>query len=465
MFVLTVPNTLRPERLHAAELVFGARLGAHYRVVFEERSDVALSVDGFEGRTLIMPDLVLGAGDRNWPQSAPKPSDLPVQCRPEALDTALPAFPVLFGGALGPGKWWHLDASGGQCGIDILGTTFWVLARVEELMNKSRDLYDRFAGRAAHAVRCSYIDRPIVDEMLLAFRALLARLWPELQLSWSSCRAFPTHDVDRPYKHLFQSPRGLIRTMATDLLRARGLGNVWAAPSRWIRVKRGSDTADPYFTFDLLMDDSERQGLRCAFYFIAGRTGGALDGDYELGHPRVRLLLRRIHRRGHEIGLHGSFNTFRNAAALAAELHTLQTVCEQEGIQQASWGGRQHVLRFDSAATPAVLEAAGLAYDSTLGYADVSGFRCGTSLPFPLYDHRARRTLTVVERPLTAMDVTLIGDRYERRTVADAIERVRALRRACGAVGGEFVSLWHNCHLSSAREREIYQAAFRVNAA
>jgi len=247
--------------------------------------------------------------------------------------------------------------------------------------------------------------------------------------------------------------------MAADLLRGRDRARVLSAPSRWLRVRKGQDEADPFFTFDWIMDNSERAGVRSAFYFICGHSGGRIDGDYDLEHPRIRALLRRIHDRGHEIGLHASYNTFRSQETLSGELNKLRRVCQEEGIQLGEVGGRQHILRFDGAVTPSVWERAGLSYDSTLGFADSSGFRCGTCVPFPLFDHAAKRTLRVIERPLICMDVPLTSAWYEGRSAEEACRRMSALRRACREASGEFVLLWHNCRLASHQERELYRYA------
>ena len=45
--------------------------------------------------------------------------------------------------------------------------------------------------------------------------------------------------------------------------------------------------------------------------------------------------------------------------------------------------------------------------DSTLGYADREGFRCGTGNCFPVFDFLERRVLDLYESPLVVMDGTL----------------------------------------------------------
>lgn len=53
-----------------------------------------------------------------------------------------------------------------------------------------------------------------------------------------------------------------------------------------------------------------------AFYFC-GRPRTGKDADYEPEHPAVRELIRRIHARSHEIGLHPRYNIFQQSEAIA----------------------------------------------------------------------------------------------------------------------------------------------------
>jgi hypothetical protein len=455
MWIVSMPDNLRPERTHAARLVFGSHLGSEYRLRFESRTDLAVQFGEGSGPVLTLPDVLFANGPDGWPASVNRPAAVPPRFTASLPGTDT-GVPVLFGRQSESGQWWEQRVAGAYLGVDVLGTAFWMLTRLEEQLDMTRDPHERFSGRNAHAVRAGYIDRPVVDETVLLLVAALRRIRPDWIPKHAQSATLLTHDVDRPFKHLFQTPARFFRTLAVDLIKRRDWPSIVAAPTRWLRVRRGLDEADPFFTFDWVMDQSERAGVRSAFYFICGHSGGRLDGDYEVRHPRVRALLRRIHSRGHEIGLHGSYNSFRSADTLRRELATLQSVCEQEKIVQDRWGGRQHVLRFDSAVTPSVWNAAGLSYDSTLGFADVSGFRCGTCHAFPLYDHEARRALEVIERPLIVMDVTLMNREYEGRTPAEATERIEALRAACRRVGGEFVLLWHNCQLTSPAWRSVY---------
>jgi len=204
------------------------------------------------------------------------------------------------------------------------------------------------------------------------------------------------------------------------------------------------------------MDLSEERGLQSAFYFMAGRTDQRFDGSYELDDPVISALIRRIHERGHEIGLHPSYGTFREPSLIRAERDTLVRACDRLGVSQERWGGRQHFLRWENPVTWRAWEQADLTYDSSLGYSRHPGFRCGTCYEYPVFDLLAHRRLSLRERPLVVMDMSVIDtDGVPHRS---AIGIVNCLRERCRMFGGQFTLLWHNSRLASSRERRLYRS-------
>jgi hypothetical protein len=211
---------------------------------------------------------------------------------------------------------------------------------------------------------------------------------------------------------------------------------------------------DPFDTFDWIMDTSESRGLQSGFYFIVDGPAPELGCGYSIDDPAVRELIRRCASRGHEIGLHASYTSFDDDAAVVRDqLESLKAVCRAEGFEQDAWGGRQHYLRWDAGRTWSAWASAGLAYDSTVGYHDAPGFRCGTCSEFPTFDHDRRVQLALRERPLVIMDVAL--DRGEP-DVDRRAELITELKRQCRRHGGQFVVLWHNSRLFSLTDRRLY---------
>lgn len=388
-------------------------------------------------------------------------SDLPCSCWSasregwhSALGKPLPAP----GAAELPSPLIEQTAIGYRIRYDITGLTYWMLSRQEEVGRRDLDVHRRFPASASHALRHDYLERPVVDEWLHILGQVIRQLWPHLPLRQHRFSIKVSHDVDRPSRYGFCSTARMLRLMAGDVLKRRDLKSAWLAP--WVRLdsRQRLHPADLDNTFDWLMDVSEQHGLTSAFYFICGRTDAKRDADYEPEHPAIRELLRRIHARGHEIGLHPSYATYQEPAAIAAEAERLRRVCTEEGVSQHAWGGRMHYLRWENPTTARAWEQAGMSYDSTLGYADHAGFRCGTCFEYPAFDPVEGRALKLRIRPLIVMEETVLEPLYMGLgSGAAALHKFGELRERCQDVNGCFTLLWHNSTFDTPAKRTLYQ--------
>lgn len=339
---------------------------------------------------------------------------------------------------------------------DILGLAYWMLSRQEEVGRSDLDYHDRFPASASHACKHDYLERPIVDEWFDVLGQAMQKLWPRLPLTRHTFTVKVSHDVDSLSRYGFLSVGQLLHTAAADALKRHDL-RALMAPSIWRRSRTKLHSADPFNTFDWIMDTSERHGLTSAFYFICGRTDPSRDALYDPEYPAIRVLMRRIHDRGHEIGLHASYNTYRRPDIIVLEALRLKQVCAQEGVEQNEWGGRMHFLRWDTPTTLYGWEQAGMAYDSTLSYADQPGFRCGTCFEYPAFDPVRKKALNVRIRPLVAMECTVMEERYLGLGTSDAARgKFLQLKDACRAVNGSFTLLWHNSELQTRQKRQLY---------
>lgn len=351
------------------------------------------------------------------------------------------------------------EAGGWWLGYDLPSLFWWALSRKEEVGDRPRDGHDRFPAAASHALRHGYLDRPVVDEWVQLLRQIAARCWPQLTLTRSEFRMCPSHDVDFPSRYAFRTPSGVIRELGIDLLRRHRPLNLLTAAGVLLGSGKALRRSDPANTFDWLMDLSERHGARSAFYFICGRTAPAMDAAYEPEDRAIRALLSEIHARGHEIGLHPSYGTYLEPGRLAEEAARLRRVCDAASIEQDTWGGRMHYLRWRTPATLYGWQLAGMNYDSTLGYADHVGFRCGTCHEYQAFDPVADCALDLRIRPLVAMEGTVMSSQYMGLgTGAAAFAALAALKDRCRAVGGQFTLLWHNSELGEPPLRDLYRA-------
>lgn len=340
---------------------------------------------------------------------------------------------------------------------DVLGLTYWMLNRIEEIDRTDLDNHGRFPAIHSHAYKHGYLERPIVDEWLHILGQVIQKQWPQVELKQHEFSMKVSHDVDAPSRYGFGSAKSILKNMAGDVLKRRDIKGAMIAP--WVRLNSGQKLhpADPFNTFDWLMDVSEANNLTSAFYFICGRTS-KLDASYEPEHPAIRELMRRMHQRGHEIGLHPSYNTYQKPQLIKQEADCLRQVMQQEGIQQTQLGGRMHYLRWQHPTTLQAWNDAGMTYDTTLSYADRPGFRCGTCFEYPAFNALTQQKLKIRIRPLIAMECTIIADRYMGLGYgAEAEKKFAELKDTCRRVSGCFTLLWHNSHFVNKQDKELYK--------
>jgi hypothetical protein len=425
--VVEAPPGYEPERRYILDVVLSDWLGLAWTLRQGDRVDVRIALaEDPDGRDVVLPDVLFATAPEDWLTPASLPSV-----------RATDGLPVLYGSPAGE--------------IDVLGSAFFMLTRYEELVRPERDRYGRFPAAASVATREGFLGVPIVDAYVERLWEALSAAWPRLPRRSRAFEVVLTHDIDDPLTTLEHGPRDVVRQLGGDLVRRRDP----RLAGRRIRALLGDRRRDPHNTFDFLMDVSERHGLRSAFYFLAHRDERPREGAYLFEHPWVRSLIGHIGRRGHELGIHPSHCTYRDAERTREEVTRLLRVARAEGVEQEQWGGRQHFLRWANPETWRNWEAAGLSYDSTLAYSEAVGFRAGTCHSYRAFDVRARRPLDLRERPFQVMDVALL----QSMGLSPDAARAEVLRIAaqCRRYGGALGILWHNnTLLRSAREKRWY---------
>ncbi|UTY23924.1 hypothetical protein [Treponema denticola] len=178
---------------------------------------------------------------------------------------------------------------------------------------------------------------------------------------------------------------------------------------------------------------------------------------YPVTLPEMTSLLRGIDKHGHEIGIHGFYGTYLDKKAFNDDIRLLQNTCDSLGIEQRIGGGRQHYLQWQNPDTFNVWESAGMEYDSTLSFADMPGFRCGSCYEYSVYDCVKRKKLKLKEHPLIAMECSIIAERYMNLGLTDqALEVFKQLKAKCRFYKGNFVLLFHNTELIADKQKEFY---------
>lgn len=323
------------------------------------------------------------------------------------------------------------------CTVDLPLSTLLTLSRWEESLDTPRDTHGRFVAAHSIAAREKVLDRPIVDEYGLAFEEALRFLFPTWPKAHRALRIKVSHDVDHVGTP-FNWRRVLRRTIENPSARSsyRDLLSWFpdVEPTELSAVRE-------------IVLLSARHGMNSAVYWKASPPGPR-DSGYNLRELRVRRVIDWLRSRGVELGVHPGYGTLLCPEKLRREVNSVREV-----LGDGPLGGRQHYLRWRPESW-IHWENCGLAYDSSVGFAEEIGFRAGTCLPYRPWLFALNRRAELLEIPLLVMDKTLLG--YMKLSPGECLDAVTALMNRCRTVGGIFTLLWHNDALLDASYREVY---------
>lgn len=272
-------------------------------------------------------------------------------------------------------------------------------------------LQDTQSGKERENGSTSKILVPLVDfyEDLL-FQTILKgcqeRSIPFIRKShWPKGRKFAvclTHDVDEVKKTYQWVTHPLRCIVKKDF---SGIKNQLKALS--IKV-RGHE---PYWTFDDIIQNERMHSVHSTYFFLKESGNKSLfkpntwhlyGRNHSFRNSHVIKLMTDLAESGHEIGVHGSTCSYNDPLLLKNEKDEIENLLKQNVI-----GIRQHRLNMDIPQTWEYQSQTGFLYDTSLGYKaiDGAGFRWGTCFPF--HPVGSSDIMSLLEIPLSLMDVSL----------------------------------------------------------
>ena len=426
MITISIPDNNTMERKYIIDIIFGEFLGLKYQL--ERGGENNYHIDLNNGNTLIIEDNFFN----KFPVDLEYLQEKNIPDKIEFIDNEfLPEknLPLIYGSEKLIKK-----SKSIICGIDIFASSFFMLTRWEEYINKTRDNHNRFPAYESAAGKFDFLNRPVVNEYTEFLYTMLKHLGLAEKRMNRKFSVKLTHDVDvlRRYK----STLSVFRETAGDILKRKvpvtGLNKL----IEFAKIKTGI-SKDPFDTFDYLMTLSEKYNQKSYFFFMAGGETKH-DNNYKIDDLLTKKIIKNIKERGHQIGFHPSYNTYNDAKQFKRELEALKQTTNQD-IKF----GRQHFLRFEVPTTWQQWEDCGLEWDSTLSYADKEGFRCGTCYTFSVFNILTRKKLKLKEKPLIVMEGSFIT--YQPNINSEKmLNNINELISKTKKYKGEFVFLWHN---------------------
>ena len=353
---------------------------------------------------------------------------------------------------------------------DLVASAYFLLSRYEEILHRDkRDVNGRFPGRESLPCRAGFIDRPVVDEYGKLIRKWLGCNGVSIPETVPYIRNINlTHDVDEPFN--CRTWRNVARNVFS------GHNLIGAIRTKFERLEN-----DPYYTFPWLFqqavcernsswiasqarnDDTCPPSLRgtkqsrnqiCPWIasqarndeairtFLFFKAGGKTKNDkprYNLYGKDIRALFALCRAHGATVGLHSSFQAGIDPSLIAAEKKKLEDAYGTE-IKH----NRHHFLSSREPEDMEYIEKAGFTDDFTMGYADIAGFRLGTSFPVHYINPATRRLTSLMLHPLIIMDGTLSEPAYMNLTADKAEDYCKRLIQNIRQVNGDLTLLWHN---------------------
>lgn len=318
--------------------------------------------------------------------------------------------------------------------FDIISIVLIMLTRYEEIIIENRDLHGRFQFQDSIAFKYNFIQYPIVDEYAYLLKDIF--VVENIILATedrNNAEIVPSHDID--FIKISNSKKYFLKTCLKELLRK----NFSSFITQFFRVVYSLIFWNYDFclkTISDLININLKYKLRGEFYFMSCEESKFNNG-YNSSDLMLMPIYEKIKSNDLIIGLHSGYSTYNDIALFRKEKKSLE-VSTSTIIKY----NRQHYLQIDPHKTLSNLLSLDIQVDSSLGYAEHEGFRCGTCIPYYFYDYTVDKPMNLEINPLIIMDVTLID--YRKLTEEESLITILEKYNIVNKIGGKFTILIHN---------------------
>lgn len=310
---------------------------------------------------------------------------------------------------------------------DYLSTIFYLVNCLQEYNSTDLDQYGRFTFEKSLQKKWGIVTENKVWDYIQLFCD--KHTIPYSKQPVQAC--YLSHDIDFIYRGWKRE--GLKAVQQGSLGKATDI-----VTSRFVGMPIFANIAE-------IAEMEASAGYASTFYWIASqqkREGGIDNADYSMTDPLVQQMMTTAEAMGCEHGMHKA----AASSSFRAEL---------EQFSRPIKSNRYHYLKFALPHAWAELDAAGIAVDCSLGFAEHFGYRNSYGLPFRPFDLEQNRTRDVLIVPLHIMDTTLTDYmNIPKEGVADIILDWVAAVQEHTLIG----VLWHNTNLSRKVSAEMWTA-------
>ncbi len=325
--------------------------------------------------------------------------------------------------------------------FDIFSAIFYLISRYEEYLPHNKDVHGRYLATNSLAYKHQFIEIPVVDRWLKVLAEIL-----DLKFNvkiWNRKYHFiSTIDVDKAFAYTNQGfilrNVGFLRSIMKGFYKER---------KQVLKGKKG----DPYNTYDYIQSCHNKYHIHPIFFIQCGARG-RFDKNISIKNQKMKALVKNIALWA-KVGLHPSYQSFLKPRVIRKEMTRLNHFKDIHITRS-----RQHYLRFQLPTSYTQLLQLGISEEYSMGYAEVPGFRAGTSHPFYFFNLQNNQETSLKVIPLILMDVSMAN--YLKLDHADAQKKISQIIESIKAVDGTFTSLWHNSSFCALNNMEGWSSVF-----
>ena len=419
---ITCPDNNVQERTYIIKFLFEVMLGIHVSIIFcKEENDYVIEVE--DGKKIIVEDHFFNS----FPESL---SYLDKNNIPETVNWFHfegGDYPMIFG----EDRYSLLDNEA-MIGLDIFASSFFMLSRWEEYalgreepFKNSKSIY-QLDEKSLFCVRNNVFDRQIVFEYEFILRHVLNTLGYDVKMKRKS-GLFITHDVDS------LGPRPFTRVLENAFSLWRNSGFSLALRWLWSNLQVFSFSFPKGKIFNYYLKSAKKYEFSQAFLLKCCKHN-EVECTYDINGVGAKRIIRGLHKKGIIWGFHPSQTVYRNDTQFEEEYRRYLNVVNTKPLL-----GRNHRLLHNTNSWHQ-WERVSIPLTSNWGYQSVVGFRCGISMPFPIFDVFLRKNLNVLELPFSIMDSSLLRFAKKENEMERIIDSIIA---STIRFGGIICINWH----------------------
>jgi hypothetical protein len=341
----------------------------------------------------------------------------------------------------------YFFAGNGQLNFDLLSGVFYLISRYEEYLPHQKDEYGRYAHTNSVAFRNNFLNRPLVDEWMTAFKTELKTVFPYLVFAERSFCFVPTYDVDIAWSYRNKEWVRITGGFFKDLVNGK-----WRNAAARVGVLSGKKT-DPFDVFDELDLLHKKYGLHPHYFILLAQQIKGYDKNISPFSKAFRSLIKDVYGQ-YSTGIHLSWQSAKGQHIKQQEIDLLTAITGEKPI-----ANRMHYINFNLPQTFQSLLSIGITKEYSMGYGSINGFRASVCTPFYWYDLSKEEETALEIFPYCYMEANAIFEQKDEPDIA--LKELQHYHDNIKQHGGMLITIFHNHLIGLNNEGRIWMQMYK----